>query len=112
MNCHQNTEAADLLGGLRPLRGREVLVREFRERARIFLSKCAAATVQTNDENSCHRELAHGSSPSMDNVDVTSIMALVHVSPVPIPIFRFGGVRKKAARQIIAKSPHVLSCLT
>lgn len=42
MNCHQNTEAADLLGGLRPLRGRDLLVSELRERGQEFLGQAAA----------------------------------------------------------------------
>lgn len=44
VNCHQNTEAADLLGGLRPLRGRDRLAEELRERSREFLRLCSVAT--------------------------------------------------------------------
>lgn len=44
VNCHQNTEAADLLGGLRPLRGRDRLAGELKERAAEFLGRCSMAT--------------------------------------------------------------------
>lgn len=44
VNCHQNTEAADLLGGLRPLRGRDRLAQELRERSGEFLRRCSEAT--------------------------------------------------------------------
>lgn len=43
VNCHQNTEAADLLGGLRPLRGRDRLTIELRERSGEFLRRCSEA---------------------------------------------------------------------
>jgi midasin (ATPase involved in ribosome maturation) len=38
LNCHQNTETADLLGGLRPVRGREPLVARYRELAQQLLA--------------------------------------------------------------------------
>ena len=44
VNCHQNTEAADLLGGLRPLRGRDRLAEELRERSGEFLRLCSVAS--------------------------------------------------------------------
>lgn len=43
VNCHQNTEAADLLGGLRPLRGRDILVQDLRDRAGAFVGRCIDA---------------------------------------------------------------------
>lgn len=43
VNCHQNTEAADLLGGLRPLRGWDGLVKELRYRAKKFLARSLLA---------------------------------------------------------------------
>lgn len=59
MNCHQNTEAADLLGGLRPLRGRDRLAEELRERAKEFLRRCSVAI----------RRLSHGVAVEGDLVD-------------------------------------------
>lgn len=41
VNCHQNTEAADLLGGLRPLRGREALISKLRAQGDEFMLRCS-----------------------------------------------------------------------
>lgn len=55
VNCHQNTEAADLLGGLRPLRGRDRLAQELRERSGEFLRRCSEATRRLSHS---HRDIA------------------------------------------------------
>lgn len=43
LNCHQNTETADLLGGLRPIRGREQLVARYRAAAAELLTAALGA---------------------------------------------------------------------
>lgn len=68
VNCHQNTEAADLLGGLRPVRGRDRLAEVLRERAAEFLRRCSAAT----------RLLSHGvGGVPMDDEVVAGDLAVV-----------------------------------
>ncbi|CAM9190807.1 unnamed protein product [Chrysoparadoxa australica] len=42
VNCHQNSEAGDLLGGLRPVRGRSELCAKLAAEATAFLGNCAA----------------------------------------------------------------------
>ncbi|CAM9179052.1 unnamed protein product, partial [Ectocarpus sp. 8 AP-2014] len=70
VNCHQNTEAADLLGGLRPLRGRDVLVEELRGRAKVFVERCAKAG----------HEGGHGIEWTGDDLDVVRLMAAVQAA--------------------------------
>lgn len=73
INCHQNTEAADLLGGLRPLRGRERLVTELRKRGQEFIVRCTMA---------CNVESSNAVDNRMfDHLDVTGVMNHVQVSP-------------------------------
>ena len=40
VNCHQSTEAADILGSLRPVRGRSALVKKLSELSKDFLATC------------------------------------------------------------------------
>lgn len=75
VNCHQNSEAADLLGGLRPLRGRDRLVEELRERAHIFLHRCAEATKRISGGHEAMIEIA-----DVQKIDVAGIMGLLQVS--------------------------------
>ncbi|CAN0109706.1 unnamed protein product [Ectocarpus sp. 6 AP-2014] len=70
VNCHQNTEAADLLGGLRPLRGRDVLVEELRDRAKVFVKRCTTAGHERGD----------GMEWTGDNLDVVGLMAAVQAA--------------------------------
>lgn len=70
MNCHQNTEAADLLGGLRPLRAQDVLVKELRDRAKVFVERCARVGREGEDDI-CW---------TGDNLDVVGLMAAVQVN--------------------------------
>ncbi|CAM9165037.1 unnamed protein product [Ectocarpus sp. 4 AP-2014] len=70
VNCHQNTEAADLLGGLRPLRGRDVLVDELRDRAKLFVERCTKAGHEGGD----------GIEWSGENLDVVGLMAAVQAA--------------------------------
>lgn len=76
VNCHQNTEAADLLGGLRPLRGRDKLVSELRQRARCFLQRCHVAGAVHGHEN----DGAVRDSSFAEKLDVAGIMIIVQVS--------------------------------
>ncbi|CAM9377533.1 unnamed protein product, partial [Scytosiphon promiscuus] len=79
VNCHQNTEAADLLGGLRPMRGRDLLVKELRERGRDFLKRCRAVVGgngndgPTDGNSSCAPN-------DLDRLDVAGIIAAVQVA--------------------------------
>ena len=43
INCHQNTETADFVGGLRPTRGRALLLRELERRVRSLEARLPAA---------------------------------------------------------------------
>ncbi|CAN0509085.1 unnamed protein product, partial [Ectocarpus sp. 12 AP-2014] len=70
VNCHQNTEAADLLGGLRPVRGRDVLVKELRDRAKVFVERCTKAGHDGGD----------GVEWTGDNLDVVGLMAAVQAA--------------------------------
>lgn len=72
VNCHQNTEAADLLGGLRPLRGRDVLVSELRERGQQFLCQTAAACPSEGD--------VVEAVTSLGRLDVDAVMKTLEVS--------------------------------
>lgn len=81
MNCHQNTEAADLLGGLRPLRGRELLVQELRERAKAFVARCegvAGGRGLEGDDAMDDDSIGAASSP-LDTADVAGLTAAVQV---------------------------------
>jgi midasin len=44
VNCHQSTEAADLLGSLRPLRGRAALASQLSRLSREFIATCNSVT--------------------------------------------------------------------
>lgn len=77
VNCHQNTEAADLLGGLRPLRGRDLLVQELRERAREFMKQCPKAADGSTDGTP--GDASSGVGPDLDTVDVSGVIAAVQV---------------------------------
>eukprot|EP00903_Cladosiphon_okamuranus_P014927 g13820.t2 len=82
VNCHQNTEAADLLGGLRPLRGRDVLVQELRDRARSFVQRCidsAGAIVHEDQDQPRLHPSAGGRSP-LDTMDVVELTAAVQAA--------------------------------
>lgn len=72
VNCHQNTEAADLLGGLRPLRGRDLLVSELRERGQEFLGQAAAACAIGGTE--AEMEI------TLDGLDVDAVIKALEVS--------------------------------
>lgn len=77
VNCHQNTEAADLLGGLLPLRDRYILVQELHGRARKFIQRCVDAAGGGGPEEHGHTS-AGGASP-LDTMDVTGSTAAVQV---------------------------------
>ena len=47
VNCHQNSEAADLLGSLRPLRGRPALRKQLRETVQAFLAAWPRMTLES-----------------------------------------------------------------
>lgn len=79
MNCHQNTEAADLLGGLRPLRGRNLLVQELRQRGRDFIKRCAEAL--GGKSYFAAPDAALPNTPSdLDNADVAGVITAVQVN--------------------------------
>lgn len=83
VNCHQNTEAADLLGGLRPVRGRDFLIRDFRERAKSFVKHCADAGC-TGGDGDCEANDTPGGVVAMplDILDVAGSVAVVQVRSV------------------------------
>lgn len=94
VNCHQNTEAADLLGGLRPLRGRDVLVEELRDRAKVFVERCAKTGCNGWDDFEWKG----------DNLEVVGVLAAVQVrhSLGCIPVFRdlLGQEERRACESI------------
>ncbi|CAM9114855.1 unnamed protein product [Choristocarpus tenellus] len=75
VNCHQNTEAADLLGGLRPLRGRDLLVKELRDRATLFLEMCAGIRVENVADLSKDRD-----QPVMESGTVKDIISAIQAA--------------------------------
>lgn len=79
VNCHQNTEAADLLGGLRPLRGRDILVHELRDRARSFVQRCIDAAGGVILEDQGHHDASAGGALSSDTMDVAEMTGAVQV---------------------------------
>lgn len=81
MNCHQNTEAADLLGGLRPLRGRDMLVEELRARSKEFVKRCANASGVSGDAGISVDDSSLGKLlSSLDTLDVAGITHHVQVT--------------------------------
>lgn len=82
VNCHQNTEAADLLGGLRPLRGREMLVQELRERGGQFLRRCVEATsrmASMASDGNVEVSATVATASNLERVDVAGVTNLVQV---------------------------------
>lgn len=84
INCHQNTEAADLLGGLRPLRGRDRLVTEFRKRAQQFLCLVGAASAYSFEVEETPEEV-EADWLSLAHMDVSDTMAKVQVTDKRYP---------------------------
>lgn len=78
VNCHQNTEAADLLGGLRPLRGRDILVQELRDRAKALSHRCVEAAGGGILEG--HVQPPAGVASPFDTMDVAGVTASVQVT--------------------------------
>lgn len=62
VNCHASTETSDLLGGLRPLRGRKIIMENLVEKMRIVVSniedKDAFASISIPDYLKCDTEKA------------------------------------------------------
>lgn len=80
VNCHQNTEAADLLGGLRPLRGRDILIEEFRTKAKSFVKRCSDTLDGVGNEDEDAVEDTRGREElSLDTLGVAELMAAVQV---------------------------------
>jgi midasin len=77
VNCHQNTETADLIGGLRPLRNRAALEADVLREARSVLASFhrplpneAGLTAATTAVDSLLQDL------QLDNVDCSSVVAI------------------------------------
>lgn len=79
VNCHQNTEAADLLGGLRPLRGRDILVEELRDRAKAFVERCVNLAGGDADAVEEHLHAPAGGASPLDTMDVEGLTGAVQV---------------------------------
>ncbi len=81
VNCHQNTEAADLLGGLRPVRGRELLVQDLRDRAKVFVARCesVAGGHGLGGDDAMDDDFAGAASSPLDTADVAGLTAAVQV---------------------------------
>jgi len=97
VNCHASTETSDLLGGLRPLRGRKMILRSMIDKARVLaqdikdMEEFREVSIPTflSDE-SCHN--------IQENVadDISSFVKRIHsvIDTLPNNVYRFEKRRK------------------
>ncbi|EIN12894.1 P-loop containing nucleoside triphosphate hydrolase protein [Punctularia strigosozonata HHB-11173 SS5] len=75
LNCHQNTETADLIGGLRPLRNRTMQERQVIDEALSLLSQYGMASVPPNAEAILSAITSLLKSGRLDTADTEAVRA-------------------------------------
>jgi midasin len=88
VNCHASTEAADLLGGLRPVRGRDTLTLTLKQKCTEFTVACDQwLQRQANSNSGGNNGHAVSGTASNDATTANTVDDMLHTAEVSLPLY-------------------------